>query len=198
MPEPVQIIRDTATQELQRISDALSPSRRRPLMLNLGTSATRIYRDHFALRDADSPNKKGWPRQNFWGGIAQRTNLDETRTTAAQAVVAINNRAINAKVYGGVIRPRPGKKMLAIPLRPEVYGQRPGGPHGRAQGMRLIRSHSHLYLGQREGKEFIAYWRLVPSVTVKRDPRALPPAPVVRDAVVARARAFLGRNFMRR
>jgi hypothetical protein len=200
MPDPVQIIRDTATPELQRIHAALQPGRRRPLMLALGGAARNEYRAWFRAKDRGEPDTRGFPRSHFWNRrIAGATELDASQTTASQAVLVVADRAINAHVYGGTWGPRPGKKNLAIPLRPEAAGKNPSS--NLIPDIFFFRSRFGKgggYLARREGKKLVAYWRLVPRVRVRRDPSALPPRELVLIPLVRKARAFLGRNFLRR
>jgi hypothetical protein len=195
--DPVQIIRDTATPELQRISDALAPARRRPLMLVVGREARKQYRAWFHAKN-DEPNRRGFPRSNFWSKIAGATELDTSRTTAAQALLVVADRAINAHVYGGTWGPRPGKKNLSIPLRAEAAGKNPRDKP--IPGIFFFRSRFGKgggYLVRREGRRLVAYWRLVPRVRVRRDPAALPPTGYVGAAILQTARGYLGRNFLR-
>jgi len=134
----VTITRDSATPALAQIYDALAPGRRKPLMAVLGKTAEKEYRAWFRGRNADSPNRAGFPRSNFWSKrIAGATNYDASQTTADRAVVVISDPAINAHVYGGTWGAKEAK-YLAIPLRGEVYGVRPKA--GTIPGLHFIPS----------------------------------------------------------
>jgi hypothetical protein len=193
MSDPVQVIRDTASPELQRIHAALQPGRRRPLMLALGRAGRNEYRAWFRAKDQGEPNRRGWPRSHFWNRrIAGATELDTSQTTDTQAVVVVADRAINAHVYGGTWGPRAGKKNVSIPLRPEVAGKNPrDNPVANIFFFRARFGKGGGYLVRREGKKLVAYWRLVPRVRVRRDPAALPPRELVLIPLVQKAQAFL-------
>ena len=73
-------------QELGRIASGLG--KMRPLMADLGKTLEKEVRGHFRRRDAE-PNKRGWPKQNFWQKEgAQNTALTEFDETSAKVVVA--------------------------------------------------------------------------------------------------------------
>ncbi len=189
----ITIARDTATPELAQIYDRLAPGRRQPLMAVLGREAERIYRAWFRARNADSPNRAGFPRSNFWSKrIAGATNY--AGSTDSTATVVISDPAINAHVYGGTWGAKESAN-LAIPLRGDVYGVRPRA--GTIPGLRFVPSQRGGnvagWLAAGEGKETIYYWRLQKTVTVSRDPRALPPASAVQDTLGARALKFFFR-----
>lgn len=188
-------VRDTATPALTQIHASLAPGRRRSLMAVLGREAEGQYRVWFRRRNQDSPNKQGWPRQNFWSKrIAGATAYDASKTTDDRAVVVISDPAINAKVYGGTWGAKEADN-LAIPLRPEVYGVRPKA--GTIPGLRFIPSKRRWntvgWLAADQGKDTTYFWRLQKHVTVSADPRALPPAGAVREALAARALKFFFR-----
>lgn len=178
-------IRDEATPLLRRLHAQLAPGKRKPLMATAGKALERALREHFKALDAD-PNtaraRKGWPKQNFWKRrVADNTRLE--RVTNHSATVAIASREFLMKVYGGTIRPGPGKRALAIPLRAEVYGRRPSA--NPVPGLFVYRSRSgKAFLARAEDDaELVLYYRLVARVTQKRDPRALPPSKDVRKAI---------------
>lgn len=193
-------VTDTATAQLDQIRAQIAPGRRRGLMLVLGRQAQTIFRSHFRSREADSPNKKGWPRQHFWSGVAKVTALDSSQTTDSKAVVAISSPAFAAKVHGATILPTGGRRMLAIPMRAEAYGVRPSS--GIIPGLVLLggKSGGALYLGKRaEGgfKNLMLYFRLVPRVTVRADSRALPSVAHVESELMKTASSFLERSMRR-
>src|ERR1035437_8163482 len=149
-------------------------------MKNIGVRAEAELRGWFYKRDAENPNKMGWPRQHFWNRIAQRTAFDPSKTTENTATIAVADPALAAKVNGATIRPTPPRKMLAIPMNAEAYGILPRS--GLIPGLFVFRStHTNgAYLVRREGNEknfgnLTFYYRLVPEVTVPKDPSALPP-----------------------
>ena len=85
----------------------------------------KTLRTHFRFLDR-RPNKRGWKKSHFWQKIASDTvfaGADESK-----AVVAIGNSSgskFAAKVFGARIRPKSGKKFLAIPAIEARYGVSP-------------------------------------------------------------------------
>jgi hypothetical protein len=192
MPAEIKILSDTATQTLQALRNAVAPGRRRGFISVVGRRGESFYRAWFRRRERESPNRRGWPRQHFWARIEGATAYDASRSNENEAVVVVSDQAINAKVYGGTWGAKQAK-MLAIPLRPEAYGVRPSA--GTIAGIFFRRSSAGNggYLVRREGKKLVAYWRLVPRVTVAADPQALPPAENAADAIMRMAEAYVAR-----
>lgn len=190
----IAILDKGATQSLDELHAKLAPGRRRPFMRVIGLKAEKIYRGHFSAREGDSPNKKGWPRQHFWARMRLATALNYEGVSDDTAAIVIRDRAINAKIHGGVIRPRE-KKFLSIPLRAEVYGTRPSA--NLVPGLFFLRSRLGKgggYLVKKEGKKLVAFWRLTPRVTVSPDARALPPRDTVAEGILQTACSYVRRN----
>jgi len=189
----IQIIDSGASKMLDTLHGVVAPGKRRDLMLTLGRDAESEYRAWF-LAHNDTPNAKGFPRSFFWRKeIAEKTNLDESRTDDNAATIVIANRAINAHVHGGTWGPRPGKKNLALPLRGDAYGKNPrDNPIAGAFFLRT-KAGKNLIV-KREGGKIVPLWRLVPYVHVTRDPAALPPTGMVARAILQTARSYVSRN----
>jgi len=190
----IRILDNGATQSLAGLRDKLAPGRRQPLMRVLGKKAEALYRAHFMLREATSPNKQGWPRQHFWARLRLATAFDASRTTDNSATVVIAERAINAKLHGGTWGARESK-YLAIPLRAEVYGTRPKSNF--IDGLFFLRARAGKeggYLAKREGKQLTFFWRLAPRVTLAPDPNTLPPAAGIISEILKTAASFTRRN----
>lgn len=91
----------------------------------VGKAFEKTLRTHFRSLDR-RPNKRGWKKSHFWQKIASDTvfaGADESK-----AVVAIGNSSgskLAAKVFGARIRPKSGKKFLAIPAIEARYGVSP-------------------------------------------------------------------------
>lgn len=91
----------------------------------VGKAFEKTLRAHFRFLDM-RPNKRGWKKSHFWRKIAADTvfaGADESK-----AVVSIGNtsgRKFAAKVFGARIRPKSGKKFLAIPAIEARYGVSP-------------------------------------------------------------------------
>jgi hypothetical protein len=193
MSAEIKILRDEATPALSSLHASLAPARRRALCGVLGKKLEGVYRAWFRSREADSPNKMGWPRQHFWSRIAKATAFDPSQTTAERAVVVVSDPAIGMKVTGGTIRPKQAK-FLAIPLRPEAYGVRPSAR--TIPGIFFVRSKGANggFLATHEGKALRVYWRLVAKVTQQADPRALPPQGQVAAELLRTASSFVARQ----
>lgn len=100
----------------------LRPYLGRPLMAALGKRLEFELRAHFLLRNA-TPNKKNWPRSNFWSKrIRNATQFTEATETVATVTVA--DPAFVQKLYGGTITPKQAK-YLALPARAEASGRSP-------------------------------------------------------------------------
>ena len=190
-------VKDHATEPLKRLHGSLAPSKRAGLMAVLGRTGEKVYRAHFRKREMTTPNKMGWPRQHFWARIAKATAYDASKTTADQAVVAISDPALAAKIDGATIRPKAGRRMLAIPMRAEAYGIMPSS--GQIPGLFLLggKNGGALYLGKRDGGKFnnlALYYRLVPKVVVTADPNALPRVADVSAELLQTAVSYINRN----
>lgn len=177
--------RDLATPKLKAILAGLSPQQRRAMNGRLGKEIEVQLKRHFLQRDQDSPNTKGFPRSHFWAReVRAKTALRSF--DADSATVGVASAPFAHKLSGGTIRPGPGKKLLSIPLRGEAYGVYPRA--GTIPGLFFKKmSGGKMYLAARDGQALRVYWRLVPSVTIPADPRALPPAEQLRAALEARA-----------
>lgn len=187
MPVTINILRDTATPALKRmIADS-----GRPLLAALGKRLEVDLRQYFKLR-GQKPNKRGWPTQHFWDRrIRNSTALSSVTDTAATVTIA--DPAFAAHYFGGVIRPKE-KQFLAIPLRAEAYGIRPGS--GLIAGLFLVRRKKALYLALRESGEgaLRLYYILVKRVTLPRDPEALPAQSQIDASLERQAESFYRRR----
>ena len=182
---------DLATPKLKSILAGLAPAQRKAMLQRLGKELERQLKAHFSQREKDSPNKQGFPRSHFWNReVRDKTALREA--TADKATVGINSRQFAFKINGGTIRPGPGRRLLAIPLRAEAYGVYPRA--GTIPGLFFKKmSGGRMYLAAPDGQSLRVYWRLVPSVTIPADPRALPKPEVLRAALESRAEKEIAR-----
>lgn len=197
MSVTIQIGRNDATRDVALVHAALtSPEQRTALMKGIGLRAEREFRAWFRRRDAENPNKQGWPRQHFWTRRTMRPNYDPTKTTENSATIVVSDPAFAAKVYGATIRPTQGRKNLAIPLQAAVYGLQ---PHGNpVPGLFYIRKTDGNggFLATRDQKSGpLTFWyRLLPEVTVPKDPQALPRTADLGAALATTAQAFFRRH----
>jgi hypothetical protein len=205
-------VRDTATPAIKRALETLSNPV--ALMKVLGKGLETDLRAHFAAKNKQ-PNKRNWPKQNFWAQIRSATNF--TGATNDQATVTVADPRINPHVHGGVVRPKDAK-LLAIPVRREAYGVRPSS--GLIPGLKLVvfpksgpalvqvpltqikftkdrrKGREGLLRAKATAKRTIAriMYLLRPSVRIPKDPTALPSDAVLQDKLGQRAEAWLQRN----
>jgi len=181
---------DLATPRLKAILRALSPAQRQAMMQRLGKELEKQLKAHFLKREGEG-NKHGWPEQHFWNHeVRGKTALREA--TADRAVVGIDSAPFRFKVNGGTIRPGPGRRLLAIPMRAEAYGVLPRA--GTIPGLFFKKmAGGKMYLAAKDGTALRVYWRLVPQVTQPPDLRALPPAEQLQAALEAKANEEVGR-----
>lgn len=178
---------DLATPRVKHILRSLEPAQRKQMLTRLGKELEVRLKAHFARRDQE-PNKQGFPRQHWWAReVRAKTALREA--TADKAVVGIDSRPFAFRLRGGTIRPGPGRRLLAIPMRAEAYGVLPRA--NTIPGLTLMKTkQGQLFLGTPDPDDTRFpryYFRLVPRVHQQADPRALPPAAELQAAIEARA-----------
>lgn len=195
--------RDEASRDVAEIHGKLtSPEQRLALMKNIGVRAEQELRAFWFKRDADTPNKMGWPRQHFWARIGKRTAFDPSKTTENTATVVVADPALAAKVYGATIKPTAGHQALTIPMNAEAYAAGgPGDPeHSKIAGLFVLRvtATNGAYLVKKEGTGPYAnltfYYKLVPQSVVPKDPDALPSAEKLGAPLSETATAFFLRS----
>ena len=98
---------------------------KRDFITVLGRRGANELRNWFHRLNATKPNKKGWPRQNFWSTVANSVS-QRPKIAGDSATISINHPVIAHKAglgpMKGHIRPR-NKKWLTIPAVPEAYGK---------------------------------------------------------------------------
>lgn len=165
----------------------------RPILAAAAGAVADGVRRHFLARNAE-PNRKGWPKRNFW----TREGANHTAVglvTDAAAVVQVSSAAIAHKLTGGTIRPGPGRRALAIPLTAEASAA--GSPRlGVLDG--LFRPRGTRILATRgAGGRLVPQYALAAKVTQAADPRTLPPARDLQQAAVRAADAAVERALRR-
>lgn len=146
----------------------------------VGKAFEKTLRTHFRSLDR-RPNKRGWKKSHFWQKIASDTvfaGADESK-----AVVAIGNSSgskLAAKVFGARIRPKGGKKFLAIPAIEARYGVSPSSLDKNELQFRRTRKGGLLGQIRADGTMQVHYW-LVRKADTPRDPDALPKKEAVLD-----------------
>jgi hypothetical protein len=186
-------ITDTATARLIKLKADVAA--RGDLMERLGQRTVEYLKDHFQQREMQGgkTRARGWPSQHIWAGIAEATQL--AQVTPDTATIRIASRILAHKITGGTVRPGPGKRYLAIPLRAAAYGKSPGG--GQVPGLFFLRTKKgRQYLmkkGAKSGplKAALSPWyRLVTSVTHQPDPQALPSFTPLRHSLATRVNTW--------
>ena len=147
----------------------------------VGKAFEKTLRTHFRSLDR-RPNKRGWRKSHFWEKIAADTvfaGADDNR-----AVVSIGSDSgpkFAAKVFGARIRPKSGKKFLAIPAIEARYGVSPSSLDKNELQFRRTRKGGLLGQIRADGTMQVHYW-LVRKTDTPRDPQALPKKETVLSA----------------
>ena len=156
---------------IERLAAKLSDAQK--LNAAVGRGFERTLRRHF--RELDKrPNRRGWRKSHFWEKIAADTvfaGADDNR-----AVVSIGSDSgpkFAAKVFGARIRPKGGKKFLAIPAIEARYGVSPSSLDKNELQFRRTRRGGLLGQIRADGTMQVHYW-LVRKADTPRDPDALP------------------------
>ena len=158
----------------KRLSDA------KGLNTAVGKAFEKTLRTHFRSLDR-RPNRRGWRKSHFWEKIAADTvfaGADDNR-----AVVSIGSDSgpkFAAKVFGARIRPKGGKKFLAIPAIEARYGVSPSSLDKSELQFRRTRRGGLLGVIRADGTMQVHYW-LVRKADTPRDPDALPKKEAVLD-----------------
>jgi hypothetical protein len=175
----------------------------KPIVEAMQQAMFREFRRHFTAKDAEG-NENGWWRSHFWHNeVSQRMTIGATTPTRGEVDIASAPYA--HKISGGLVRPNPPRKALAIPLNSDAKRLiRPALvkgntdfkfvplDRGRVRGM--------IFKTKRRGKKVVAsvpYWILVAFVTHRPDPTAEPDPKKVTEAVGAAADSAYIREFKR-
>lgn len=156
---------------VERLSAKLSNAK--GLNTAVGMGFVRTLRRHF--RELDKrPNRRGWKKSHFWEKIAADTafiGADEHKATVA--VQNASGPKFAAKVFGARIRPKGGKKFLAIPAIEARYGVSPSSLDKNELQFRRTRRGGLLGVIRSDGTMQVHYW-LVRKADTPRYPNALP------------------------
>jgi hypothetical protein len=200
-------ISGTATYTLAKLSDGLT--NRRPLNAAVGKRGEGELREHFRERNQE-PNKKGWPKQDFWNRIRKATAL--TAVDESGATIAISDPAFAGKLHDHTITPKEGK-YLTLPAIAEAAGRSARTFQNLEPLVRWIkgvrraialveRKATQVSFGgaRKDGSRAVKrgegvggkvfYW-LVEKVKQKKDPRALPAREKMEKALREEARFFV-------
>ena len=156
---------------IERLAAKLSDAQK--LNAVVGRGFERTLRRHF--RELDKrPNRRGWKKSHFWEKIAADTafiGADEHKATVA--VQNASGPKFAAKVFGARIRPKGGKKFLAIPAIEARYGVSPSSLDKNELQFRRTRRGGLLGVIRSDGTLQVHYW-LVRKADTPRDPDAMP------------------------
>lgn len=187
----IKINSQAARAELQRLAKSVDGPARADLMQVLGRGLESDLRGHF-LKKNQKPNKKGYPKSQFWARIRRATNF--AGASQNEATVAISDPAFATHLYGATIVPKRAK-FLTIPIAPESYGKRVAEmqddsifflPRRSGQGGFLARPNA-------DGTNRLLYF-LTKKVTVPKDPDAMPNPATLNKAAIGRARSYIDRR----
>ena len=129
----------------------------------VGMGFARTLQRHFKMLDK-RPNKRGWRRLGFWGGIARATSfLSADENGATVSISGVEGR----------------KKFLAIPAIEARYGVMPSTLPQDELEFRRTRKGGLLGKIRADGSMTVHYW-LVRSANIPRDADALPVSETVR------------------
>lgn len=144
---------------------------RRPLLEGAERAMTNTLVKHFRQKDRAEPNAKGWARSHWWNRVASSVT---SRIEGESAVADIREPGALLHWKGGTVRPRPGRKALAIPADPSVAGVWPSErgredtfafwPKGKAYG----------FIAEKGGKPLHVLWWLVGATHHAPDPGVIP------------------------
>lgn len=174
----VKAAKGASVEQIEALQKKLSDAK--GLNTAVGKAFEKTLRTHFRSLDR-RPNKRGWKKSHFWQKIASDTvfaGADESK-----AVVAIGNSSgskLAAKIFGARIRPKSGKKFLAIPAIEARYGVSPSSLDKNELQFRRTRKGGLLGQIRADGTMQVHYW-LVRKADTPRDPDALPKKEAVLD-----------------
>ena len=174
----VKAAKGASVEQIEALQKKLSDAK--GLNTAVGKAFEKTLRTHFRSLDR-RPNKRGWKKSHFWQKIASDTvfaGADESK-----AVVAIGNSSgskLAAKIFGARIRPKSGKKFLAIPAIEARYGVSPSSLDKNELQFRRTRKGGLLGQIRADGTMQVHYW-LVRKTDTPRDPDALPKKEAVLD-----------------
>lgn len=159
----------------------------------VGMGFARTLQKHFKALDK-RPNKRGWRRLGFWRGIAAATSfLSADEKGATVSISDTEGPKFAAKVFGATVKPKGGKKFLAIPAIEARYGVMPSTLPQDELEFRRTRKGGLLGKIRADGTMAVHYW-LVRSANIPRDADALPTA----DAVLEDAKKSISTYLKKR
>ena len=101
---------------------------RRSLLEGAQRAMTNTLVKHFRAKDRAEPNAQGWARSHWWNRVASSVT---SRIEGESAVADIREPGVRLRWLGGTVKPKAGKKALAIPADPSVRGTWPSEYAGK-------------------------------------------------------------------
>jgi hypothetical protein len=192
----------------QRAAIARHVGNRADLHRAMADAAKEVVREHFRLLALSRNSSGGAGGRRAFYSIARDSTVAEA--DADKAMVRVTGpRGIRQRLKGGLLRPGPGKRFLAIPVDPSVKGVRAAEVHERLLLRPIINragTRGILYSGAqrprnskgnptspKKGEKVRALYALVNEVRQKADPSVLPTESEIRSSAVAAGNAFLTR-----
>lgn len=183
-------ITDTLTPHYRQVVSTLTSTR--PLMARLGKTAEVIFKNRFEDLNR-RPNKRGFPKKNFWAQVKRSTAL--TNVGEREATVAVSDPRYALQLRGGTVSAK-RSRMLAIPLTAAAYAA--GSPReGATPKLFVLKSRSGRGAFLAEADRFARsgtvrlWYALKASVKVPMNPDAMPSESDIAAALDREARAYL-------
>lgn len=177
---------DSLKIEIKDIPDVgeILDRQRRP-MLEAGRLALTDLLERNFDRKNQAGNARGWPSSKFWERVAGSV------TSAADGdkiVATVTEPGARLRWKGGEVRPKAGKKALAIPVDPSVAHVWPSEYAGQGGALFAIwpKGRNTGFLANRgtDKKHARILWMLVAKTTHKPDPSVIPSEDELRGAIV--------------
>ena len=133
-----------------------------------GRGAFNLVKRHLVKRNLSRPKRGDFPHSGYW---AKRKVSSRVSGTAAVVEVGAPGDGVALHYYGGTVRPRAGRKYLAIPQDRSVWNVKPSEYRGKLFMKRKKGAKSGVICDRKTGKTL---WLLVPKATIKADKTVLP------------------------
>ena len=190
----IQIVRDDATELLNRIGRVLGSDRTRAnrYAAERVESCVRDHLTQISLTRHATAEKLGASPTGFWkfGAGATETGI-QSSATERSATITITHPGISRVSQAVTIRPTHGK-FLAIPIHQISYGvlARDLRDHGGIQTF-IPKGKNIIAMKSPDGKGIIPLYVLLASVTLPQDRTLLPADETLQDQAVTGIRSFL-------
>ena len=163
-----------------------------PAFMLAARAVDNTLKKHFREKN-QVPNKRGFPKSDFW---AQIRSSVQTLAIPNGATVQVNDPRLNTHVFGATITPK-SARALAIPVVAEAYGVRPatfdnlvairtGKGKGNTVGLLAKKDPTRTILQ--------VMYVLVKRVVIPADPTALPAEEALQFAAVSAFESWLERK----